>query len=346
MRIGIDVSSALSQERTGVEEYTYQLAKYISLNLRARKNELVFYAPRRREYMWHERKLPALIAQSKLDVFFSPSNPIPLRMPSGVKTVATIHGLEWKRAPKSYSVWQRSYLSLRTRQTIGRADALIVPSYRSQEGLFRFFEKQASRIPVEVVYHGKPEITYKSRKRQVTSYKNLIFIGRKDKRKNIARMIEAFHIIRRAHETPIRFTILGGRGNDRYANNIHSERFGDSVLDISPYVAVYEKQRILQESDVLLLPSLDEGFGMPIVEAHSYGVPVVTSTFLLEVGGKGATYCNPYSVTSIADATLQLLGNDQYYRQSVRSARENSKRFSWERSAEETLDFLIKIGKA
>lgn len=344
MRIGIDVSSALSSERTGVEEYTYQLAKHISILPEARKNALVFYAPEGRERMWHERTLPSLIAQSKLDVFFSPSNPFPMRMPKDVRAVATIHGLEWKRTKASYPMWQRAYLSFRTRQTIGRASAVITPSARSQEGVHQFFGKQAQGTPIEVVHHGKPEIGQRASE-PGTQYRNLVFIGRKDKRKNIARMLEAFHIVRRAQENPIRLTILGGQGNDRYANIRRSERFGDSVLTISPYVAAKEKQRILQGSDILLLPSLDEGFGMPIVEAHAYGVPVVTSAFLQEIGGKGAVYCNPYSAESIAGAILQLLDHDQYYRQTVRAARENSKRFSWERSAKETLDFLIKIGK-
>lgn len=339
MRIGIDVSSALLQERTGVEEYVYQLTKHMTIIPEARMHELIFYAPKKRIRMWHERKLPQLLRETQPDIFFSPSNPLPIRMPKYIRSVATIHGLEWKRVPKAYMPWEKVYLSLRTKKTLKKADKIITVSKRSKDGINKFFGP--IQTPIKVIYHGKP----KNSPNFFFSNKNkkIIFIGRKDIRKNIKKMVEAFNIVKLYYSKPFTFSIIGPSGNDNYANKLKTETFGVATLEnITSYISDTQKQKLLKSSDILLFVSLDEGFGMPILEAQTIGVPVVTSNFLREVGGGGAVYCDPNDSKSIAEAVLKLLQDGSYYRSMQKSAVDNSRRFSWEKCAKETLDYLIK----
>ena len=339
MRIGIDVSSALTRERTGVEEYVYQLIKHITILPEARMHELLFYAPKKRTKMWHERKLPHLLRETSPDVFFSPSNPLPLRMPKSIQSVVTVHGLEWKRCPEAYMPWEKLYLSLRTRQTLKKADKIITVSKRSKDGINKFFGP--IQKPIAVIYHGKPKDSpnffFSNRN------KKIVFIGRKDIRKNIRKMVEAFHMIKLYYSKPFSFSIIGPAGNDTYANRLKTETFGSATLEsITSYISYSQKQKLFKSSDILMFVSQDEGFGMPILEAQTIGVPVVTSDFLREIGGGGALYCNPEDSRSIADAVLKLLQDDPYYRSMQKAAVDNSRRFSWEKCAKETLEFLIK----
>lgn len=339
MRIGIDVSSALNRERTGVPEYTYQTVKHISLLPEARQHELVFYAPKGREYLWHERRLPSLIKKTVPDVFWSPANPLPLFLPKNVKTVATIHGVEWKRYPAAYSLRSRLYLSWRTAQTLKIADKIIAVSERSKEGLSEFFGN--SLPPIEVIHHGKTEYGPRIKKGDAEE-KHILFLGKKDRRKNIRRIVEAFYKLASAYDGKICLTLAGPKGNDKFANLLASHTFHNARIANLPYfISPEEKKRLFAGTDVLVLVSHDEGFGMPILEAQASGIPVVASDFLQEIGGEGALYRDPQNVESISNAILKLLQDGEYYRVMQAGAEKNSRQFSWVKSAEKTFRFLL-----
>ena len=337
MRIGIDVSSALNRERTGVEEYTYQTAKHITLLPEARQHELVFYAPEGREYLWHERKLPMLVKKTAPDVFWSPANPLPLFLPR-VKAVATIHGVEWKRCPSAYSLKERLYLSWRTAQTLKRADKIIAVSERSKAGLCDFFGRALPSV--EVIYHGKTEQGLETKKLQGEE-KHILFLGKKDKRKNIRRIVEAFYAFASAYKGRAVLTLAGPKGNDKFANSLANSTFKNARIENLPYfISSEEKSRLFMEADVLILASLDEGFGMPILEAQASGVLVVASSFLQEVGGEGALYCDPYQYMSIAKAMRDFLSDDVLYEAHKTQGLANCRKFSWTSTAEHTFRFL------
>jgi len=105
------------------------------------------------------------------------------------------------------------------------------------------------------------------------------------------------------------------------------------TLSPEEVVALYKK------SKALTFPSFYEGFGLPILEAQSLGVPVLTSNIssMPEVAGKGALYVNPYDISDIAKGMEKLAENNDLCHELIQKGFENIKRFSWEESVKKIL---------
>jgi glycosyltransferase involved in cell wall biosynthesis len=92
---------------------------------------------------------------------------------------------------------------------------------------------------------------------------------------------------------------------------------------------------LYNESRMCILPSVYEGFGIPVLEAQACGCPMLCSSIgpLMEVGGRGAFYCDPENVESIADAMKRLLQSESLQEDLRRKGFENSAKFTWEKTA-------------
>jgi len=94
-----------------------------------------------------------------------------------------------------------------------------------------------------------------------------------------------------------------------------------------------------------VLPSLYEGFGLPVLEAMKYGCPVITSSVssLPEAGGDAALYINPLDVEDIAKNLELIINNSELRKKLIEKGYEQVKKFSWEKTARETLDVLTQV---
>ncbi len=99
-------------------------------------------------------------------------------------------------------------------------------------------------------------------------------------------------------------------------------------------------------AEVFVLPTLYEGFGFPVLEAMACACPVITSnnSSLPEVVGEAGIMVNPYDIDSLAQAMRQVLTDSELREDMVRKGLEQSKRFSWEKTAEQTLEVYNKVG--
>jgi glycosyltransferase involved in cell wall biosynthesis len=213
MNIGIDASRAFTKEKTGTEEYSYQLIKNLTkmdlknhqIFLYARKNPIInFNLPDNFKLriisinrFWTQIGLASEMLKNKPDILFVPSYAVPQIHPS--KTVVTIHGLEYKYFPECYSLKEKLFLELNTLFSIKWSSKIIVPSENTKKDLIKFYKVDSEKI--KVVYHGANSIKY-----QVSNIKqdfkknfNILFIGRLEKRKNIVSLIKAFELFRRRH---------------------------------------------------------------------------------------------------------------------------------------------------
>lgn len=364
--IGVPVDAALKPERTGVEEYTFQLVSHflakenggykfiLYSSFPEQKVREIFPGATRAKIVsspykrfWFQRVLPKLLAENKPDIFFSPSHSLPANFASlDIPGVVTIHGMEWFNVPEHYSLTERMNLREQTQRALKYASGIISVSVHTKEGIENFSRGQ--KAPITVIPHGvetptriprRPGLPREGDPVSLAPKKTwrIIFVGRKDKRKNLQGMIRALEIVRRiAPDTAFTFSAVGPLGNDPFAKK-HSD------LIQSTFVSAEEKTRRYKEADIFLLPSHDEGFGMPILEAQGHGVPAVCPSFLQEVGGKGALYCEPENPQSIASAVLTLMLHPEKYNEVQKQARANAKRFSWDRCASDTLSFLEAI---
>jgi glycosyltransferase involved in cell wall biosynthesis len=365
-RIAIDASPAAKQPRTGTEFYTLHLILALAridslseysllLNEEAPEefaelspNFVVRQIPQRR--LWAQTRLARELLRQKPDVFFAPANVIPFVHPP--VCVTTMHDVAFHFFPECYPPLARWYLELTTRFALRTARRIIAVSLATKEDLVRVYGAEPSRI--EVIHSGLPvAVTVLPTADQVASTLDhygitppyLLFLGRLETKKNVARIVQAFFKLK-GRGFPHQLVLGGtpGVGFDEVAELINSSPHGIDVL-LAGYVGK-EKADLYAGADVFVFPSLYEGFGFPILEAATYGVPVVTSrtSSLAEVAGNAALLVDPLDVEDIAAAISRVLEDGDLRSELVDLGRQRLRAFDWQATAQGTRRVLQEAG--
>ncbi len=355
MVIGIDASRAFLRKRTGIEEYSYRVIEELRGPLA--EEEVVLYMRPDQEpdftlpVAWRLRKLgaPRFWTQGRLslemllrppDVLFVPAHTVPLIHPK--RTVVTMHGLEYEFCPQAYAWFERWYMRLSIRFSCWAAETIISVSENTKQDLMRTYAVPEKKI--RVIYEGyQNDLVAYPKSVSLSKRPYLLFIGRLEERKNIVRIIEAFELLKSEQHIPHVLVLAGkpGLGYAKIRNKIESSPFKQAIVELG-YITETEKWTWLYHAEVFLFPTLYEGFGIPVLEAQSAGVPVVLSetSSLPEVGGAGGAYCNPWHAESIAEQVQKVLSNQVFRDGILERAQENVGRFSWKTCAESIAELL------
>ena len=361
MVIGINATAAFKKPRTGVEEYTYQLIKHLTMLEESRKHRFILYAPTHlsgsrhvlpanfcvsrlswNKPMWTQLRLSAHLLFCQPDCLFVPVHVVPVVHPR--KTVVTIHELEYEKYPNLYSFSQKKYLRFATKYSLKKASNIICVSESTKKDLIELYDTDPQKITV--VYHGI-ELPKKIKSKQNIA-KNakpyILFIGRIETKKNVHGLVQAFDILKDKYSLAHQLVLAGsqGYGYENVKIQILNSKYKDDIIE-KGYVLEKQKKSLLRNASVFAMPSFYEGFGMPILEAQSYGVPVVTSNVssMPEVAGKAAVLIDPESADSIASGIYQIINDRIAHAQLVKKGYENLHRFSWQKSAQQTLAVLV-----
>jgi len=190
----------------------------------------------------------------------------------------------------------------------------------------------------------------------------ILFVGTLQPRKNIVRLIEAFAFV--CHPELVSGS-QSKRDSDLRQNDIQLVIVGkkgwlfDEILKAPKKFGIEDKVKFLDfvaDEDLPLfyknalcfvLPSLYEGFGLPILEAMQYGCPVITSNVssLPEAGGDAALYVNPLDVDDIVKNLELIIQNSELRNKLKKKGYEQVKKFSWEKTARETLRVLEEVAR-
>lgn len=319
MRIGIQISSKL-KKRTGVEEYVYQLLKYLPLVDDYKNHQFFIYSRENLKWPfkigWTQIRLSweMLTQKNKIDILFVPVHTFPLIHP---KLVITIQGLEFERVPKMYSFFERFKLRFITKRNAKKADKIIVPSECTKRDLIELYKINPDKI--FVIHHGvdKPAC---NASRLAMAGRYILYLGSGHKRKNVQGLIKAYEILKEKYKIPHQLITAG---NNNYVNED-------------------EKWNLLRNADVFVYPSFYEGFGLPVLEAQLVGVPVVASNTgsLPEILGESALLVNPNNPNEIAEAIYKIINNSDLRQNLIAKGFENVKRFSWQKCVQQTLKII------
>jgi len=381
MIIGINAAAAIKQPRTGVEEYTYQLIKHLTMLPEARAHRFLLYVPSvalAKEglpvfdftlppnfeikilhwplpFLWTQIRLAWEMFVRSPETLFIPVHILPFfarldllsrRGWAPKNSVVTIHGLEYEYWPQGYSFWQRFYLRWNTKSAAMKAQKIIAISENTKQDLVKLYGVKADKITV--VHHGIEAQSSELRALSQNSKPYILCIGRIETKKNVQGILEAYKILKGKYKIPHKLILVGtpGYGYEKIKLQIRGLlEIRNLDLDIKEvgYISNNEKQRLLAGADIFLFPSFYEGFGLPVLEAQVAGVPIVTSlgSCLPEIAGQGALFVNPHNSVEIVQAVKRLI-DDKVLRDRLRqSGFENIKRFSWEKCARETLKIII-----
>ena len=376
MLIGLDGNEANVEKRVGSGKYAFELMWQFSKNKRSfstnKKHEFeVFlkqkpfadlpqpsknfkyrvFGPKR---LWTQLALPAYLTFGRRpDIFFSMSHYGPRFSP--VPYVGTIFDLSYLHYPSLFNKDDLHKLTNWTKYSIGGAKHILAISKSTKDDIVKNYGVDPKKITVTYIGYDqkrfKPEPKEKvERVKKIYKIKGdyLIFVGTLQPRKNIERLIESFS--RLTHHSSLvthhlRLVIVGKKGwmYDQIFKNVKQLRLEDKVI-FTDYIPDSDLPAIICGAKVYVLPSLWEGFGIPVIEAQACGVPVVVSNVssLPEVVGDSAILIDPEKTDSIADGIKKAL-NDKTRTVLVKKGFENVKRFSWEKCAKETLQVLESV---
>lgn len=263
--------------------------------------------------------------------------------------VVTIHDL-FPLSSRDYSTaeFQRRFTEV-LRRAIARADRIIAVSDATRKQLLRHTEAADERI--RVVHHGVdlPQIPAQAEKdafrERVLGLKGrekfFLNVGAIQVRKNVANIILG---LKRLPE--FRLVLAGGDGfgAERIITLMEKEGMAGRIIRLGH--ASSDRLRLLYSTaTALVFPSLEEGFGFPILEAMSYGLPVITSncSSMPEVAGDAALLVDPMDVSQIAEAMRRVAGDESLAAGLGRRGREQASLFPWEKCARETWEVYQKV---
>ncbi len=300
-------------------------------------------------YLWFEHRIPGIIKKIKPDLFVSPDGYLSLN--SRVKSLAVIHDINFLHYPGDLPWSSRVYYNHFFPKFAKKAERIATVSEYSKADISKNYGINADKI--DVLYNGHNEI-YKTipveeqdkiKLKYTQGNDFFIFIGSLHPRKNIANMLKAYEKFRKGNSQRVDFVIVGGKffkTND-IKNTLDDMYFKDDVH----FVGRMEPERmrdLLASSLALVLISKLEGFGIPVIEAYSCGIPAIVSNVssLPEVGGDAAIYADPFSVESISSAMDRMV-NEIGLRQSLaENCLKIAGQYSWDKTAEKFWNSIIK----
>lgn len=356
MRILIDYRPAL-RARTGVGEYVHQLAG--ALRRQHPRDTVTLFTSSWKDrpdaelgmttagayvsdhripvrflnMAWHNLEWPPVewLTHHPCDVAFSPH---PLLLPArDAAQVVMVHDLDFMKHPeRTHGEIRRDYPRLAGAHA-RRAHRVIVPSQYTADEVTRILEVPPGQIAV--CPPGVPDWLRPARGFNPDGY--LLFVGTLEPRKNVAGLLAAYrHLIVSGLDVP-KLVLAGkaGPGAAAYLATLNDPVLAGRVEHLG-YVAETNRQRVYEHARALVLPSFEEGFGMPVLEAMSLGIPVIASARggLPELVGDAGLLIDPTDHISLADALAGVLCDDALAERLAGRAVARASSFSWLRTAE------------
>lgn len=302
---------------------------------------------------WELLNFSRLLKEDRVELYHGPANFLPPR--KVCPYVLTLHDMVYFHNPKRTFALRAKYWQWYIRATWRYADAIVTVSEFSKQQILKYLPVDPGRI--HVVYNGVEQRFFQPasseqraslRDRHGLDKPYILYIGRLDPDKNVRRLIHAYGML---HKSGLRNYDLVIGGIREYKTSdlptiIAKWGIQDRVRFLG-FVEDKELTTLYQEAAAFCYPSLNEGFGLPVIEAMAAGAPVVTSNLssLPEVIGDTGYTVDPFSVKAIARGLKRALTSDTTAL--VSAACERAKTFTWRRSAEQTAAVYREIlGKA
>ncbi|MFC1790583.1 glycosyltransferase family 4 protein [Patescibacteria group bacterium] len=281
------------------------------------------------------------------DVFFSPGHYSPLLVP--MPLVVSVMDLGFLRFPEQFKKKDLYTLKKWTRGSVSRADHVLAISEFTRSDIIKTYQISTRKVTATPLGGGKRKsLLAKGKSRGVFDKygikgKYILFLGTLKPSKNIAGLVRAFKIFNKKLKKNLKLVIAGKKGwlyEDIYLQ-VRQEKMASQII-FTDFVAEEDKPALLSGAEVFILPSFWEGFGLPALEAMTYGVPVVAARVasLPEVVGRAGVLVDPDDPVDIARG-ISLALREKKKRGQLSLAQ--AKKFSWEKCAAQTLGVLLRV---
>lgn len=359
MIIGIDGNEANVEKRVGIGEYAFELlrefSKFASSNLQFTiylKNKPLPDFPKTREgwryrvigpkKLWTQFRLPIdlYLHKPRPDVFFTPSHYAPRFSP--IPTAISIMDLSYIHFPLLFRKNDLYQLRNWTKYSAKKARKIFTISLASKNDIIKVYKVASDNVIV--TNPGIKKTTAMGKGKYNFDY--ILFVGTLQPRKNIVRLVEAFSKITPRHPN-IKLLVVGKKGW-LYEEILEAPRKFNVESDVKflDFVKDEDMASLYKNALCFVLPSLYEGFGLPVLEAMKEGCPVLLSNVssLPEAGGDAALYFDPENAQDIANKIDKVISDQKLRNDMSKKSVSRAKKFSWEKTAKETLKVLEELG--
>lgn len=373
MNVGID-ARGLDGNRSGIPIYIEEIVKQIS-NL-DKENKYILYSTRKVDIkeklsdnvvikdderrlgsFWMYLKLPKILKEDNIDVFWGTQHLLPMRnkYTKNIKFVLTIHDLAIKKLKTVGSLKNTIIQKLFVKRSLKAADRIIAISEATKKDIIELYKIKEEKITV--VYNGTNlkekdyDLTQKQENEIQAKFKikdipYIFFLSTIEPRKNVPTLVKAFEYVRKKGIN-IKLILAGGLGwkyegvLELVQNSIYKED-----IYLPGYISKEEKEYLFKNAKCFVYPSLYEGFGLPVLEAMINKQLVITSdtSSLPEVGGKAAFYYEEVlNCENLGDKIIEVLNlSEEERNKKIEQGLEQAKKFTWEKCARETLQIIYK----
>lgn len=360
-KIGFDISP-LSFSNNGISRYVKEILKLTldqryewflysnrAINLpelnRANIHQKIINIPQWiPRLVWFHFILPIQIYNDKLDIFWSPAHRLPLISNKNLLSILTIHDLVWKYHPKTMKLIGRIHEKIVMPRSIRNADKILSISNSTTLDLEKTFTGISGKILTTPLGVNLPAVPPNARRIIECSY--FLFVGTVEPRKNLGRLIQAFGKFCVNHPGKIKFVIVGNNGwgkinlkNLLLRSGVQNETILLEAVSDQELAVLYRNARFTA------MPSLYEGFGLPLLESINSNTPVLTSnnSAMVEVAKSAGCFIDPYDIDSIFDGIRRLTLDNQLYAKLKNECELIKSLYDWDFTRASTLQAIDEV---
>ncbi len=338
----------LLTDETNVERLS-QISR--RLQLAGKENIQLISLPTRNRYTWNFWTLPRYFWNNQIDVFHT-QYIIPFFTPKRTKIFTHIHDVSFRAFPQLIGWKDRLFLALLIPRSICRSYRVLATSKFTQAEIVKYYGVSPEKVGVlynaigdEFLQKAMPEDVIRVKKKYHLPEKYLLSVGTLQPRKNIPFLIRAF-AQSKLPSAGYSLVLVGNRkahhfdmGIDRA---IKETSIGGRVI-FPGFIESADLPALYAGARLFVFPSLYEGFGIPILEALSQGVPVACSDIppFREIASSAAVFFNPHGIAGAAEILYNASIDDQWRERALADGSRTLSSFSWKESAKTLLSLFV-----
>lgn len=298
-------------------------------------------------YLWFEFAVSKFLRKNKIALFFSPDGYLALK--TNVKTILTIHDLNFEHFPKQLPFLTRIYYKYFTPKFCNKAEEIITVSEASKKDIINQYGIESEKI--SVIYNGanrkyRPIEEYEKKKvktKYAAGSDYFYFVGSLHPRKNIINLMKGFDKFIAQTDTDYKLLIIGEQmwKNKNIELEFNKLEHKQQILFLGRK-EIDELSKIAASATALTFVPHFEGFGIPLAEAMNCHTPIITSdvSCLPEIAGNTAIYVNPNDLNSIANAMQEIHENSEKREKLIENCKNRKNDFSWDKAAADVWKIL------
>jgi glycosyltransferase involved in cell wall biosynthesis len=370
LTIGVDVRE-LKAAKTGIKTYLEELCREFkqmnpadlrfhflgtSLPIYVGNNKIMRYAEHAKYQLWKQLILPLKAWSKNCDIIFCADTSVPY-IHLGYKTIHVMHDAFCFESPENYG---RLWLWLYKKTAIPaakRSPFVITPTAYAKKQISHFTHIAEDKLII--VYEGPKTASYnvtaEEAARMLQSFSlspnnYLLHVGSMFKRKNIPALIYAFSKLKSQGYTRLKLVLAGPLPSIQFDNDykaiinaIENTKLENEIV-LTGYLPDATINQLYKNALLYVFPSINEGFGLPVLEAFSNDLPVLVAgnTCLPEVGGDAVIQFDPFDTDDIYLKIKTVVDDAGLRKNMISKGRERLKQFSWHKTALELIEVFRK----